>query len=76
MSSRAVHWDPRLDTNGDTDGGSVVGTMTATGEGSTIVLLVIWRRKRRVGRCSLPGIFAELGGDFIIDSHRRNEKIE
>ena len=59
MSPRAVRWDPRLDNEGDTVGGLVVGTTTDTGEGSSIILLVIWRRKNHVGRqeSSLPGIF-------------------
>ena len=59
MSPRAVRWDPRFDNDGDTVGGSVVGTTTGTDGGSSIVLLVIWRRKSRLGRqeSSLPGIF-------------------
>ena len=45
MSPRAVRWEPRLDNDGDTVGGSVVGTMTCTGGGSSIVLLVSGDRK-------------------------------
>ena len=54
MSRRVVRWDPPLNNNGDTVCGSVVGTTT----GTSIALLVIWRRKSRVGRreSSLPGI--------------------
>ena len=44
-------------------GGSVVGTTASLGVGSSIVFLVIWRGKSRVGtqKSSLPGIFAKLG---------------
>lgn len=58
MSRWVVRWDPPLNNNGDTVCGSVVGKMTGTGEGSSIVLLVIWQRKSCVGRreSSLPGI--------------------
>ncbi len=76
ISPRAVRWDPRFDNDGDTVGGSIDGTTTGTDGGSSIVLLVIWRRKSRLGRqeSSLPGIFAELGGDFNIPTQRTNRQ--
>jgi len=75
ISPRAVCWDPCLNNDGNAVGGLVAGMTTGTGEGSSIVVLVIWRQKSHIGRqeSSPPDIFAELGGDFIIDSHTCNE---